>query len=121
VSPKTKRSLWLAALLALVPVISGAFANSALTSESRAVLDDNAPYNTVNNGYAFAAILLAPGFYLRTPIQSALFKVGYGNHFWFWLNIGEAIVSWVFYFGVIVLFLLWRARRKSAKLNAARA
>lgn len=115
---RAKRSFLFAALLALIPVIPGAIANSAITSEWLGVLDDNAPANSINLTHAGVAMLLAPGHILQTPIQLVLFKVGYGHHFWFWLNVGKAIVSWLFYFGVFLLFLLWRAGRKETLKSA---
>jgi hypothetical protein len=103
----------LAVLLPFVLVIPGAIANSAITAEWNAVLDGTAPGSSINLTHAGVAILLAPGIVLGIPIQLFLFKIGIEHHFWFWINVGQAIVSWIFYFGVILLILLWRAWRRA--------
>jgi len=119
-TPKTKSSFLLAALLALVPVIPGAAANRAFTAEFNACIERSAPCSSIHNAYAVVAELIFPGIILSLAIQSFIFAVGVEHHFWFWLNVGEALVSWVFYFGVILAILLWHARWKSAKLAAER-
>jgi len=115
VKRNTKRSLLLAAVLPLVLVIPGAIANRAITAEWNAYFNKTAPASSVNLTHAAVAMLLAPGIVLGIPIQLFLFKVGVENHFWFWLIIAQAIVSWIFYFGAILLILLWRARRKTSR------
>lgn len=110
----------LAALLALVPVIPGATANHAFTTEFNMCIDGSAPCSSIHNAYAVVAYLNFPGIILSLAIESFIFAVGVEHHFWFWLHVGEAFVSWIFYFGVILLSLLWHARWKSAKLTAAR-
>ena len=107
----TKKSILLAGLLSLVPVIPGAIANRILMNQMLAALEGQTI--DLNIYAANGSMLIAPGVIAMPVLGICLAQIGTHGHFYFILNLAQAFTAWIVYFTVLFLALLWRQSRTS--------
>ena len=115
-----KRHLLLAALLALVPVIPGTFAEIKRDNDLRTAMinhvDDSEDGNPL---YGLIALLVFPGAIVADPITKLMNSLDVHAYPWFWIYCEIAFTSWAVYFIAIFLILRWRESRRTDSANLA--
>ncbi len=114
---RIKRHLWLAALLALVPVIPGLIGEVRLQREVRIAInnheDDSSEGSTSN---FLLSLLVLPGIIVAGPFSKLFDSLYVNGPAWFWIYCAIAFTSWAVYFIGILLILRWRASQTSPGL-----